>query len=74
MLAGAAEGFEAIAGGDLGEFALGRLARQPGEKAGDRRAVAAMRGAGTVELNRVLAGFRQQAGIGGAVNVPAGLL
>ena len=74
MLAGAAEDFQPVAGGDLGELALGRLARQPSEKAGDRRAVAAMRRAGAVELDRVLAGLRQHTGIGGTVNLPAGLL
>ncbi len=31
-----------------------------------------MRGAGAVELDRVLAGFRQQARIGGAMDVAAG--
>ena len=52
---------------------LRRLARQPGEEAGDRGAVAAMRGAGAVELDRVLAGLRQQARVGGAVDAGAGL-
>src|SRR5260370_38290072 len=58
ILAGAAEAFELVAGGDLGQFAGRRRARQPGEKAGQRGAVAAMRGAGAVELDRVLAGLR----------------
>ena len=69
----AAEGFEPVAGGDLGKAALRRLARQPGEEAGQRRAVAAMRGAGAVELDRVLARLRQQARVGGAVDPGAGL-
>ena len=65
----AAEGFEPVAGGDLAQPALRRFAREPGEEAGDRGAVAAMRGAGAVELDRVLAGLRQQARVGGALDV-----
>jgi len=53
----AAERFEAVARGDLAQFALRRLARKPGEKARHGGAVPAMRGAGAVELDRVLAGL-----------------
>src|SRR5438105_4419834 len=71
QLALAPKGFEPVAGGDLAELAFGRLAREPGEKAGDRGAVAAVRGAGAVKLDRVLAGLWQQARIGGAMNPAA---
>src|SRR5207248_1209528 len=50
MLAGAAKGFEPVAGGDLAQPALWRLVREPGEEAGDGGAVAAMRGAGALDL------------------------
>ena len=72
MLALAAEGFEPVAGGDFAQAPLRRLARQPGQKAGHGGAVAAMRGAGAVEFDRVLAGFRQQARVGGAMDLPPG--
>src|SRR5215213_5094599 len=68
MLAVAAESFQLVAGGDLAQAALRRLARQPGQKAGHRGAVAAMRGARAVEFDRVLAGFWQQTGVGGAMD------
>src|SRR5438045_3103912 len=74
MIAGTAKLFQSIAGGDLGELPLWRLARQPSQKTGHRRAIATMGGSGALELDRILAGFRQQAGIGGAVDPAAGVL
>ncbi len=68
-----AEGFEPVAGGDLLEPTSGRLARQPGEEARHRGAVAAMRLAGAVELDRVLACLGQHARVGGAVDLRARL-
>ena len=74
MIAGTAKLFQSIAGGDLGELPFWRLALQPRQKTGHRRAIATMGGSGAIELDRILAGFRQQARIGGAVNAPAGML
>src|SRR5262249_46476410 len=74
MLTFPAERLEPVAGGDLAQPAFRRLARQPGQKAGHRGAVAAVRGAGAVELSPVLAGFWQQARIGRAVDLAAGRL
>ena len=71
MLAVAPDRLEPVAGGDLAEPALWRLAREPGEKARQRRAVAAMRRPRAVELDRVLARLGQEAGIGGAVDLRA---
>ena len=68
----AAKGFEPVAGGDLGEAALRRLLREPGEKAGQCRAVAAVRRAGAVDLDPVLARLGQGARIGGAVELGPG--
>ena len=74
MLALAAERFEPVAGGDLAELAVRRLAGEPGEETGHRGAVAAVRGPGAGELDRVLAGFRQEARIGRAKYAGAGLI
>ena len=64
MFALAAEGFEPVAGGDLGKPLFGRLAREPGQKPGQGGAVAAMRGARAIDLDRVFARLGQEARIG----------
>src|SRR6516164_4160675 len=69
MLALAADRLEPIAGSDLGEPAFWRLAREPRQKTGQCRAVAAMRCPRAVELDWVLAGLGQQARIGSAVDL-----
>src|SRR4051812_21384362 len=71
MLILAAERFQSIAGGDLGNSAVRRLAIEPGEKARQRRAVAVMRFTGAVDFGSVLARLRQQTWIGGAMDLPS---
>src|SRR6516165_4641856 len=68
MLAVAAECLEPAAGGDLGKPTPRRLAREPGQKTRQRRAVAPMRRPRAVELDRVLARLGERAGIGGAMD------
>src|SRR5271155_1296393 len=65
----AAERFQPVAGGDFGKSTIWRLAREPSEEARQRRAVAVMRCAGAVDFGGVLARLRQQAGVGGAMNL-----
>ena len=72
ILALLAKRFETVAGGDLPQVSQRRYARQPGKEARHRGAVAAMRRPRTVKLDAVLAGFRQHARIGGAVNLRTG--
>ena len=72
MLALAAEGLEPVARRrSRASSPARRFAREPGEEARQRRAVAAMRRARAVDLDRVLAGLGQLAGIGGAMNLRA---
>ena len=68
----AAQRLEPVAGGDLGEPARWRFAREPGEKPGQCRAVAAMRRPRPDDLDRVLAGLRQEARVGGAMDPGSG--
>src|SRR4051812_35583978 len=70
-LALAAEGFKPVARGDLAQIPFWRLARQPSQKARHGGTVAAMRSAGAIEFARVLAGFRQQTWVGGAMDIAA---
>src|SRR5438046_2513929 len=69
MLPLAAERFEPVAGGDLGEAAIRRLTREPSQKTRQRGAVAAMRRPRAVDLGRILARLRQQAGVSGAMDL-----
>src|SRR5262249_31639591 len=69
MLALAAESLEPVAGSNFAETALWRLMGEPGQKTRQCCAIAAMRGAGAVELDRVLARLRQQARIGSAMDI-----
>ena len=63
---------ERFDGVDLGERTGGRLAREPGEKAHDRRAVAHMRGAPARDLDRILDRLHQRDRIGPARDLAAG--
>src|SRR5438552_12048951 len=69
MLVLPAKRLELVAGGNLGKPVLWRLARKPSEKTRQRGAVAPVRRARPVEFGRVLARLRQQAGIGGAMDL-----
>ena len=64
----AAEGFEFRRGGNLIEIALRRFPGDPGQKAGQRRAVAHMGGNGAAKLDRVLAGLGQRARVAAGNN------
>ena len=68
----AAEGFQRFHGVDLGQMARGRLAVDPGEEARQRHRVAAVRVAGALDLDRVLAGLEQRHGIAAAHHLAAG--
>src|SRR6185312_16295490 len=65
-LALAAESFEPVGNSDLAQLPRSNVSGQPGEKTCQRRAVAAMRRACAVELDRIFAGLGQLAGIGDA--------
>ena len=71
---GGAERFQFLHRVDLGQRALRRFAREPGEKPRQRLAVADMGAARAGQLRLVLARFGQLAGIGGADDFRAGLL
>ena len=53
-----AEFLQLLGDGDLVQLAFGRLAREPAKEARQRRAVADMRLARTLDLDGILAGLR----------------
>ncbi len=67
----AAEAFQRFDDPDFGQLAVRRFAVEPGEEARDRRAIAPVRGARALDLDRVLHRLEQRDRIGALAHLAA---